>query len=107
MDLDGLLVHFKLSSQKFHDLSSLVSLELKNVSEFLILVDVAVAAKILLQSLKNSLKVIFARNALDRGDGLAAVTLLTSDMNVTCRMSIVVTSIGEGICWGLVTVAFT
>lgn len=57
----------------------------------------AVAAKILLQSLKNLLEVIFTGDTLNGGDGLAAVTLLMSDVNVVGRSSFFVTSLGERI----------
>lgn len=60
-------------------------------------VDVTIAAKILLEGLENSSQIILGRKTLDGGDSLTAVTLLTSDVDVVCRLSIVVTSIGEGI----------
>lgn len=97
VDLDSLLVHLELSGQELQDLSSLVTLELENVTKFFILVDMAVAAKILLQSLENLLEVIFTGDTLDSSNGLTAVTLLMSDMNVVGRRGFFVTSLGERI----------
>ncbi len=97
VDLDSLLVHLELSGQELQDLSSLVTLELENVTKFFILIDMAVAAKILLQSLENLLEVIFTGDTLDSSNGLTAVTLLMSDMNVVGRRGFFVTSLGERI----------
>lgn len=97
VDLDSLLVHLELSGQELQDLSSLVTLELENITKFFILVDMAVAAKILLQSLENLLEVIFTGDTLDSSNGLTAVTLLMSDMNVVGRRGFFVTSLGERI----------
>ena len=97
VDLDSLLVHLELSGQELEDLSSLVTLELENVTKFFILIDMAVAAKILLQSLENLLEVIFTGDTLDSSNGLTAVTLLMSDMNVVGRRGFFVTSLGERI----------
>lgn len=98
MDLNSLLVQLEGCSQEIHDLLTLIALELENITEFFILVDVAIAAKVLLESLQDTLQVIFCRDTLYRGDSLTAVTLLTSDMDIVGRLSIVVTSIGERIC---------
>lgn len=98
MDLNSLLVQLKGSGQEIHDLLTLIALELENIAEFFVLVDVAIAAKVLLEGLQDTLQVIFCRDTLYCGDSLTAVTLLTSDMDIVGRLSIVVTSIGERIC---------
>ena len=79
------------------ELSSLVTLELENVTKFFILIDMAVAAKILLQSLENLLEERFSLGIpWTERVGLTAVTLLMSDMNVVGRRGFfLVTSLGE------------
>lgn len=98
MLLDGLLVNLKLGSQEVDNLVSLVSLELNNLTVLFVLADVSVAGKILLENLQDSLEVIFFGKALDCGQSLSSVSLLDTDMDVVGRLSIVVTSVGEGIC---------
>lgn len=98
MDLNCLLIQLEGGGQELHNLLTLIALELENASEFFVLVDVAIAAKVLLEGLQDTLQVIFCRDTLYSGDGLTAVTLLTSDMDIVGRLSIVVTSIGERIC---------
>lgn len=98
MLLDGLLVNGELASQEVNNLVSLVTLELDNLSVLLVLADVSVAGKILLENLQDSLEVIFFGKALDCSQSLSSVSLLDTDMDVVGRLSIVVTSVGEGIC---------
>lgn len=65
MDLDSAFVNLKCSGQKFHNLGTLVTLELQNIAEFFVFVDVAVATEIFLQCFQDSLEVILSRKSLN------------------------------------------
>lgn len=101
MDLDVLLRQLQLASQKFRNLHSLISLQLDQLSKLLILDNVTVTSKILLQDLQDLLQVVLARNSLHRGKSLTTVTLLDTDVDVVCWLSFGITSVGERI-WRLV-----
>jgi len=88
VDFDGLLVEAKtlgLADQKFANLAALVALKLDHLAHALGLGggdDRAIASEILLEDLENFLVVKLGRNALDRGQGLASIALLDTDMEV-------------------------
>lgn len=82
MDLDGLLRQLQLGGQKLTDFKSLVTLHLNNFSQLVVLDDVTVTGKVLLQDFQDLLQVIFAWQTLDSGQGLSTVTLLDTDMDV-------------------------
>jgi len=60
---------------------SLVTLQLDDLSVLWVLNDGAVAGKLLFQRLDDSLFVKLLRDSLNRGEGLASVPLLDSDVN--------------------------
>jgi hypothetical protein len=95
--LDSLLVDLKSSRQEIHHLLALVTLKLENITVLLVVVDMAVAAKVLLKRLKDTLQVVLARYTLDGRDSLTTITLLASNVDIVDGLSIVVTSVGEGI----------
>lgn len=61
VDLNCLLIQLEGGGQELHNLLTLIALELENASEFFVLVDVAIAAKVLLEGLQDTLQVIFCR----------------------------------------------
>lgn len=81
VDFDGLLVKAKAGSlvnQEVANLAALVALELDHLAHALGLGcgdDGSIASKLLLDDLEDLLVVKLGRNTLDRGQGLAAITL--------------------------------
>lgn len=101
MDLNVLLWQLQLTNQELRDFNSLITLHLNNLSQLVILDNVTVTSKILLQDLQDLLQVVLARNSLHRGKSLTTVTLLDTDVDVVCWLSFGITSVGERI-WRLV-----
>lgn len=97
VDLDSSLVDFQSRGQKVLNFLSLVTLKLKNFTKFFVLVDVAVASKIFLESLQDSLQIILCWNTLDSSDSLSTITLLATDMDVVGRLCVIFPGIGKGI----------
>lgn len=98
VDLDVLLGNQQLLDQELRHLHSLVSLQLDDLSHLVILDDVTVAGKILLQNLQNLLQVILSGHTLHSGQGLTSVTLLDTDVDVVGGLGIRITSVSKWIC---------
>lgn len=98
MDLDVLLWQLQLANQELRHFNSLITLQLDNLTQLLILDNVTVASKIFLQNLQDFLQVILNWQTLHSGQGLTTVTLLDTDMDVVCCLSFGITSVGEWIC---------
>lgn len=97
VNLDSSLVDFKSRGQKVLNLLSLITLELENFTKFFVLIDMAVASKIFLESLQDSLQIILCWNTLDCSDGLSTITLLATDMDIIGRLCVIFPGIGKGI----------
>ena len=100
MDLDGLGVDFKtlvLVDEKILHSIALVALELYHVAGLFIVDDRAIAGKLFLDDLEDLLEVELGWDALDRGQRLATITLLDTDVDVCDRSDRVATAEkGEG-----------
>lgn len=95
VDLDVLLLQGELGGEELHHLDSLVTLQLDNLSKLIVLHNVTVASKILLQNLENSLEIVLIWNSLDGRQGLTAISLLDTDVDVVRRLSVVVPSVSK------------
>lgn len=97
MDLDVLLGQLQLARQKLRNLHSLITLQLDNLTQLVVLDDIAITSKILLQNFQDLLQVILVGHTLNSGKGFTPVTLLDTDMDVVCWLRFGITSVGEGI----------
>ena len=71
------------------DLGALISLELNDLTHFLILNEGAVASEFLLESLEELLGIVLGRDTLEGGDSFSTISLLNSDVNVIRRSGVV------------------
>lgn len=97
VQLDVLLGDLQGAGQKALHLVTLVALELENVAQLRVLVDVAIAAKLLLERLKNPLQIVLGRDALDSRNGLTTIALLATDVDLVSTLSLGFTSLGKGV----------
>jgi hypothetical protein len=99
---DILWFHAKCLGKELIDFITLVSLELKNLSQFLTSDNSPVACEILhrsasdiernvnlLESFQDLLLIILCRKTLDRSQRLATVALLDTDMNVVLDINLI------------------
>jgi len=85
VDLDGLgiqLQAFLLINEKFLHVFALIALQLNHLAHLRVIDDGAIACKLLLDHLEDLLLVKFLGQALDRGQCLATIALLDTDMDV-------------------------
>lgn len=82
VDLDVLLLQAEGLDHKLHDLQTLVTLQLDDLSELVVLDDVSVACKLLFDDLEDLLRVILRWKTLNRGQSLSTISLLDTDVNV-------------------------
>lgn len=93
MHLDGLRVQLQtrlLVRQKGLHVLPLVALQLQDVAQIVVVDGGAVAGKLLLDDGQDLLLREARRDALDGGQGLAAVALLDADMDIVRAATIVV-----------------
>lgn len=82
MDLQRRLLHDLVVHQERRSAHALVPLQLDDRAELGVVDDGAVAAELLFESLDDLLVVEGAVEALDGGQGLAAVALLDADVDI-------------------------
>jgi len=88
MQLDGGLGD-TLLGQEVLNLNPLVALELDNLTSLLIFDEGTVTSEFLLESFEKLLGVVFLGEALQRGQRLATISLLDTDMDVILLTSYV------------------
>jgi len=81
MYFDGGLVDLVLDEER-RDLGTLIALQLDNLAHLLVVDERAIASEFLLECLQQLLGIILLRQALERGQGLAAIPLLNTNMDV-------------------------
>lgn len=99
MDLDVLLWQLQLASQEIRNLDSLVTLQLDNLSQVVVVNDVTVTGEVLLQYLQDLLQVVLVRYTLNSRQSLTTVTLLNTYVNVVGSLSLRIASVCKGV-WG-------
>jgi len=85
MELDDFPIDsqaFFLVYEKVSDGCTLIALELDHVAGFFIADNGSIAGKLFLDDSKNFLEVKFGRDTLDSGQGLAAIALLDTNMDI-------------------------
>lgn len=103
VNLDGLgikLQTFLLVDQEFLHILALVTLQLDHLAHLRVVDDGAIASELLLDHLEDLLLVKLLGESLDRSQGLAAIALLDTDMNVVLRLlalSCIFIGFGEGV----------
>ena len=84
VDFDGLGIHFEtrwVDEEVLHGIA-LISLQLNNITGLLVLDYGAIASELLLDDLQDFLEVELCWDAFNGGQGLAAVALLDTNMDV-------------------------
>jgi len=85
MELDDFPIDsqaFFLVYEKVSDGCTLIALELDHVAGFFIANNGPIASELFLDNFENFLQVKFGRNTLDSGQGLAAIALLDTNMDI-------------------------
>lgn len=95
MDLDVALGDLEGGGEETKHLLTLVARELENVTVLGVVVDMAIAREIFLQSLQNTLEIILVGDALHSGNGLATITLLAANVDLVRTLSFSVTGLGK------------
>ena len=88
MDLDGLgiqLQAFLLVDEELLHILTLVTLQLNHLAHLGVVDNGAIAGEFLLDHLEDLLLVELLRQALHRGQGLAAIALLDTDVDIILR----------------------
>lgn len=101
MNLDLLLRQLQLGGQELGHLDSLVALHLDDLSQGLVLDDVSVTGKVLLQDLQDLLQVVLRRQSLHSGQSLTTITLLDTNVDVVGLLRLRISGVSERI-WRLV-----
>jgi len=89
VNLNGLRIQlqpFLLISQEFLHILALVALELDHLAHLRVVDDGAIAGEFLLDHFENLLLVELFGQALHRGQGLATIALLDTDVYVVLRL---------------------
>jgi len=81
VNLDGRFL-YPIFNQEVGDVGTLISLELDNLTHFLIVNNGSVAGEFFLEFLEYFLEVVFLTQALQGGQSLPSIPLLDTDMNV-------------------------
>jgi len=103
VDLDGLgikLQPFLLVDEEFLHIFTLIALKLDHLAHLGVNDDGAIAGELLLDDLEDLLLVKLLRQSLDSSQGLAAIALLNTNMNVVLRLlglASVFIRFGEGV----------
>jgi len=97
VDLDIFLINTQLFLDKIGDFGTLITLQLDDFAEVLILYDCTIGSKVLLEGFQNTFRVIFFWKPLDSGQCLTTVTLLDSNMNIVLRLLAIPTGVCERI----------
>lgn len=90
VDFDGLSIHLEtrwVDEEVLHGIA-LISLQLDNITRLLVLDYGTIASELLLDNLQDFLEIKLGGNTFNGGQGLAAVALLDTDVDIYGKRSV-------------------